>query len=88
MKDWYLYIILTFQSLPGPLAPVEQKTIILGFDHGIECMSIADQVDKQVKGTFGTPFKLKVIQCMTCKDLYGAKCLPPPPVKGKPKAKA
>jgi hypothetical protein len=74
VKAWYLYIILTFQSLPGPLAPVEQKTIILGFDHGKECISIAEQVDKQVQAAPNTPFRLKVITCLTCKELYGAKC--------------
>ena len=74
MKAWYLYIVLTFQTVPGPLMPVEQKTIILGFDHGKECMSIANQVDAQVQALPVQPFKLKMMQCMSCRELYGAKC--------------
>ena len=77
VKAWYLYIVITFQSIPGPLMPVEQKTVILGFEHAKECMSIANQVEGQIKAIPGVPFQLKILQCVTCKELYGAtKCRP------------
>jgi len=74
VKAWYLYSVITFQTIPGPLMPVEQKTIIFGFELAKECMSIANQIDGQLKAIPGVPFKLKLMQCFACKELYGSKC--------------
>lgn len=68
MKPWVLYIILAWQL--GPLAPEEQKTITLQFDHASECTSVAAQVDAQVKAEHSI-FRLKEVRCMRCTDLYG-----------------
>ena len=64
------------------MAPEEQKTLILQFDSLKECLSIADQVDNQIKQLHSI-FRLKQLSCLSCESLYGKeKC------KAKPKAKA
>jgi hypothetical protein len=68
MKPWIFYVILTWQI--GPLAPVEQKTLVLQFDSLKECLSIADQVDIQIK-QMQSVFQLKQISCLSCESLYG-----------------
>jgi len=47
MKAWVFYVVVAWQL--GPLAPVEHKTFLLQFDSLKECLSVADQVDSQVK---------------------------------------
>ena len=68
MKAWVFYVILAWQV--GPLAPVEHKTLLLQFDSLKECLSIADQVDSQVK-LLRSIFHLKQISCLSCESLYG-----------------
>lgn len=68
MKPWIFYVILAWQI--GPLAPVEQKTLILQFDSLKECLSIAEQVDFQIK-QMKSIFHLKQISCLSCESLYG-----------------
>jgi hypothetical protein len=68
MKPWIFYVILAWQI--GPLAPVEQKTLILQFDSLKECLSIADQVESQIK-QMRSIFYLKQISCLSCESLYG-----------------
>src|SRR5262245_30742591 len=84
MKPWIFYVILAWQI--GPLVPEEQKTLILQFDSLKECLSIADQVDQQIK-QMQSIFHLKQISCLSCESLYGKeKCKPPgkaAPGKGK-----
>jgi hypothetical protein len=79
MKPWIFYVILAWQV--GPLAPEQQKTLVLQFDSLKECLSIADQVESQVK-QMRSIFHLKQISCLSCESLYGkGKC------KGKRKGK-
>jgi hypothetical protein len=68
MKPWIFYVILAWQI--GPLAPVEQKTLILQFNSLEECLSIADQVESQIK-QMRSIFHLKQISCLSCESLYG-----------------
>ena len=68
MKPWIFYVILAWQM--GPLAPEEQKTLILQFDSLKECLSIADQVDQQIK-QLQSIFHLKQLSCLSCESLYG-----------------
>jgi hypothetical protein len=68
MKAWIFYVILAWQI--GPLGPVEHKTLLLQFDSLKECLSIADQVDTQVK-QLKSIFHLKQISCLSCESLYG-----------------
>jgi hypothetical protein len=68
MKPWIFYVILAWQI--GPLAPEEQKTLILQFDSLKECLSIADQVDHQIK-QLQSIFRLKQLSCLPCDSLYG-----------------
>jgi hypothetical protein len=68
MKPWIFYVILAWQL--GPIAPVEQRTLLLQFDSLKECLSIADQVDFQVK-QLRSIFHLKQISCLSCESLYG-----------------
>jgi hypothetical protein len=68
MKPWIFYVILAWQL--GPLAPTEQRTLLLQFDSLKECLSIADQVDSQVK-QLKSVFYLKQISCHSCVSLYG-----------------
>jgi hypothetical protein len=68
MKAWVFYVILAWQI--GPLGPVEHKTLLLQFDSLKECLSIADQVDSQVK-QLKSIFHLKQISCLSCESLYG-----------------
>ncbi|MFZ1105968.1 MAG: hypothetical protein WAN86_24425 [Hyphomicrobiaceae bacterium] len=72
MKPWIFYVILAWQI--GPLAPEQQKTLILQFDSLKECQSIAEQVESQIK-QMQSIFHLKQISCLSCKSLYGkGKC--------------
>jgi hypothetical protein len=73
MKPWIFYVILAWQI--GPLAPVEQKTLILQFDSLKECLSIADQVDFQIK-QLKSIFHLKQVSCLSCESLYGKERCP------------
>jgi hypothetical protein len=74
MKPWIFYAIVAWQI--GPLAPVEQKTLILEFESLKECLSIADQVDSQIK-QMQSIFYLKQLSCLSCESLYGQdKCKP------------
>jgi hypothetical protein len=83
MKPWIFYVILAWQI--GPLAPVEQKTLILQFDSLKECLSIADQVGLQIK-RMRSIFHLKQISCLSCESLYGKeKCKSKSKGKGKSK---
>lgn len=68
MKPWIFYVIVTWQI--APLAPVEQKTFVLQFDSLKECLSIADQVDNQIK-QMQSIFQLKQVSCHSCESLYG-----------------
>ena len=68
MKPWIFYVILTWQI--GPLVPVEQKTLVLQFDSLKECLSVADQVDIQIR-QMRSIFQLKQISCLSCESLYG-----------------
>jgi hypothetical protein len=68
MKPWIFYTIVAWQI--GPLAPVEQKTLVLQFDSLKECLSIADQVDSQIK-EMRSIFYLKRLSCLSCESLYG-----------------
>jgi hypothetical protein len=83
-------MIVTWST--GPLDPGGQKTVLLEFEELKECLSIADQVDRQVKEARSI-FELKQVSCLPCETLYGKeKCVPPeqppaatPPPKAKPK---
>jgi hypothetical protein len=68
MKSWIFYVILAWQI--GPLAPVEQKTLVLQFESLKECLSIADQVGSQIK-QMRSIFHLRQISCLSCESLYG-----------------
>jgi hypothetical protein len=68
MKPWIFYTIVAWQI--GPLAPAEQKTLILQFDSLKECLSIADQVEFQIK-EMKSIFYLKQVSCLSCESLYG-----------------
>jgi hypothetical protein len=84
MKPWIFYVILAWQI--GPLAPEQQKTLILQFDSHKECRSIAEQVDLQIN-QMRSIFHLKEIRCLSCESLYGKeKCKSKG--KAKPKGKA
>jgi hypothetical protein len=81
MKPWIFYVILAWQI--GPLAPEEQKTLILQFDSLKECLSVADQVDLQSK-QMQSIFHLKQVSCLSCESLYGKeKCKTKGDAKGK-----
>jgi hypothetical protein len=86
MKPWIFYVILAWQI--GPLSPEEQKTLVLQFDSLPECLSVADQVDNQIR-QMQSIFRLKQLSCLSCESLYGKdRCRPPPsaspsPGKGK-----
>lgn len=87
MKPWIFYVIIVWQVTP--LSPVEQKTLILEFTTQAECVSIAEQVVKQVKK--GAPFSIKRLECFRCTDIYRKdQCAPLPtpkvPLKIAPKA--
>jgi hypothetical protein len=70
-------MIITWQTMPGPLALTEQATIILEFDHQAECLSIADQVTNQIKRR-QVPLTIKRLSCLECTSLYGKeRCTPP-----------
>lgn len=74
MKPWIFYVVLAWQV--GPLLPPEQKTLILQFDSLTECLSIAEQVDRQIIG-MKSIFWTKQISCVSCESVYGkAKCTP------------
>ena len=82
MNAWILYIILTWST--GPLDPGGQKTLVLEFEHLRECLSIADQVGRQVKEA-SSIFGLKQISCLPCESLYGKeKCMPASPKRKSP----
>ena len=69
----------------GPLDPGGQKTLVLEFENLKECLSVADQVDRQVKEARSI-FGLKQISCLPCETLYGKERCParsPPPPKSK-----
>jgi hypothetical protein len=84
MKPWIFYVILAWQI--GPLAPEEQKTLVLQFDSLKECQSIAEQVDLQIN-QMRSIFHLKESRCLSCESLYGKeKCKSKS--KAKPKGKA
>lgn len=68
MKPWIFYVILAWQI--GPLGPVEQKTLVLEFASLKECLSIAEQVDYQIK-KMNSIFHLKQISCLKCEHVYG-----------------
>jgi hypothetical protein len=83
VKAWILYIIVTWST--GPLDPGGQKTLLLEFDQLRECLSIADQVERQVKEA-NSIFGLKQISCLPCETLYGKeRCPIPPPAPPKKK---
>ncbi|HEX6000979.1 MAG TPA: hypothetical protein VFZ16_16535 [Hyphomicrobiaceae bacterium] len=85
MKAWILYLIVTWST--GPLDPGGQKTVVLEFEQLRECLSIAEQVERQVKEA-SSIFGLKQVSCLPCETLYGKdKCqTTPPPKKKKPAA--
>jgi hypothetical protein len=79
MKPWIFYVILAWQL--GPLAPEEQKTLILQFDSHKDCQSVAEQVDLQVKQARSI-FYLKEVTCVSCQSLYGKERCKGPEKKG------
>lgn len=77
-KPWLMYAVIAWQTLP-PVPMEEQKTIVLQFEDFTECLSIANQVEAQVKGA-AAPFRIKQLACIACEELYEkVRCLPPPP---------
>ncbi len=86
MKAWILYIIVVWST--GPLDPGGQKTLRFEFEQLKECLSIADQVGRQVKEARSI-FGLKQISCLPCETLYGKKNCPTPasPPKSRPKTR-
>lgn len=79
-KPWIFYVVLAWQAVP--LGPVEQKTLVLQFEHLAECISIAEQVDDQVKAARSI-FWTKQITCVPCEELYGKDRCPRMTVKKK-----
>lgn len=75
MKPWILYVILVWST--GPLDPGGQKTLVIEFEHLSECLSVADQVDHQIKKARSI-FGLKQISCLPCVSLYGKEKCPAP----------
>ena len=65
-KQWILYTILAWQITP--VGPEEQKTILLQFTSKGECVSIAKQVESQVKAARAV-FYLKTIECRPCHEV-------------------
>jgi hypothetical protein len=85
VKAWILYIVVVWST--GPLDPGGQKTVVLEFDELKECLSIADQMDRQVKEARSI-FGLKQASCLPCETLYGKERCPAPPAKAqKPKTR-
>jgi hypothetical protein len=84
VKAWILYIVVTWST--GPLDPGGRKTLLLEFERLKECLSIADQVDRQVKEARSI-FELKQISCLPCETLYGKEKCPTPKSPPKPKSK-
>jgi hypothetical protein len=82
VKAWILYIVVVWST--GPLDPGGQKTVVLEFDHLQECLSIADQMDRQVKEARSI-FGLKQVSCLPCETLYGKERCPAPSKAQKPK---
>lgn len=90
LKPWILHIILAWQVTI--VSPEEQKTLMLQFDSEAECVSVAGQVDSQVK-QYKSIFRIKSINCYACTDLFdkgrcpAVKAAPPkakqPKVSGK-----
>jgi hypothetical protein len=75
VKAWILYVIVAWST--GPLDPGGQKTLLLEFEQLKECLSIADQVERQVKEA-RTIFEVKQISCLACESLYGKEKCPAP----------
>jgi hypothetical protein len=84
VKAWILYIVVVWST--GPLDPGGQKTVVLEFDHLKECLSIADQMDRQVKEARSI-FGLKQASCLPCETLYGKERCPAPSKAPKPKTR-
>jgi hypothetical protein len=84
VKAWILYIVMVWST--GPLDPGGQKTVVLEFEQLKECLSIADQVDRQVKEARSI-FGLKQISCLPCESLYGKERCPAPPKSPKSKTR-
>ena len=84
MKAWILYIVVVWST--GPLDPGGQKTVVLEFDHLKECLSIADQMDRQVKEARSI-FGLKQASCLPCETLYSKERCPAPSKAPKPKTR-
>ena len=84
MKAWILYIVVVWST--GPLDPGGQKTVVLEFDHLKECLSIADQMDRQVKEARSI-FGLKQASCLPCETLYGKERCPASSKAPKPKTR-
>ena len=82
MKAWILYIVVVWST--GPLDPGGQKTVVLEFDHLKECLSIADQMDRQVKEARSI-FGLKQASCLPCETLYSKERCPAASKAPKPK---
>jgi hypothetical protein len=70
----------------GPLDPGGQKTLLLEFEELKECLSIADQVDRQVKESRSI-FEMKQISCLPCESLYAKERCPVPPAPPKSKTR-
>jgi hypothetical protein len=84
VKAWILYIVVVWST--GPLDPGGQKTVVLEFDHLKECLSIADQMDRQVKEARSI-FGLKQASCLPCETLYGKERCPASSKAPKPKTR-
>lgn len=83
-KAWVLYVILAWRAVP--LAPEEQKTLLVEFTHLDECVSVSQQVHTQVAAA-NSMFWLKDNQCIPCNEVFKDGCpkltvrhkgLPPP----------
>jgi multidrug efflux pump subunit AcrB len=81
MKEWILHAVLAWQVTL--ISPEEQKTVLLQFDNGTECRSVAQQVEQQVKAAKSV-FYLKSISCRPCIEVIRDKSRCPVRVKKTP----
>lgn len=72
-KAYILYVVMVW--LVPPLMTENQKTLVFQFDSEKECKSIVQQVSAQMKSEQGLPFHFRILECVSCSELYDAgKC--------------